>query len=223
MFGLTKSFTFQVKDFTGLLCSKTLKTTSFNSVHVSGKSACCQPEGTYELNYNDLPLYHEEQNSSVRKKPQRQRCPVNTWQAADPDSITSEDEKEYHLRLLLVDERRTVNHHPPQRELHSELRAVATEYQPLTQIPVIEEALPREPSFPLLTHKTVQAPARAKPLPLCEEKPRHKAVEDESSQELKVDVVPTPEWERAAMVESHMTCQPRSNTDVPVILYWTSS
>lgn len=148
------------------------------------------------LPVNDLPLHHEKQDSSVDKKLPRQRHPVNSRQNTDPESSTSDDEEEcaYHLRSLPVYERRVIRHHPPQPDRHSELRAVAPEYQPLPQRPTVEEA-PREPSIPLSTPEPVQEPAQAEPWPSVEDhaQPRHDAVEDESSQEPEVDVVPVPE------------------------------
>ena len=87
---------------------------------------------------NDLPLEHNDKDTHVQKKPQRQRNHQTQRDTAGQDSNDSAEEEEeysYSFRRLPVYEKRTVSLQPPQPEPSSQLRAVAPEYQPLSPGP----------------------------------------------------------------------------------------
>ena len=149
------------------------------------------------LPVSDLPVSHEERDTGVEKKPQRQRHHVQPREATKSDSSTSCDEGEcsYNLRPLPVYERNAVRHHSPQRELHSKLRAVAPAYQPLNKALESEDEWQAEASDPSMTGESMPAPRRIDLSPAVEGEEQHRddAVESGSPQDSETYVVPVPQ------------------------------
>lgn len=128
-------------------------------------------------------------------KPQGQRRHMPTREATKSDVNPSDDEGEcsyYNLRLLPMYESRAVRHHPHQPKLHSELRAGAPEYQPLSRSPESEYVWRPGPSDPLVTAESMPVPRGVDPSPAVEGPDQHRddVMESGSSQDPEIDVVP---------------------------------
>lgn len=150
------------------------------------------------LPVNDLPLEHNEQDRYVQKKPQRQRqCHTANREFTERDSDDSTDEEEYsyNLRPVPVYERRTVRLQPSQPKPHSELRAVAPEYQPMIQGTELHDIQPEEQPIPLVTQEPVRAPTQAG-LPVlveAQEQLQDDTVDGRSAEEAGLDVESVPQ------------------------------
>ena len=133
------------------------------------------------LTVNDLPLKPDDLECGVKKKPQRTRQPANSRETIEPDSNNSEDEEGYacNPRPLPLYDRRSVRLRPSHSEPHSELRAVAPEFQPTTQGPESDEAQQEEESSPLMMLERVKTPTQTELLPSVQVQGQLKDVVDE--------------------------------------------
>lgn len=146
------------------------------------------------LPVSDLPLSYEECDTGVGQKPQRQRRHGLPKGETKSEVGTSEDEGEctYNFRPVRVYERRTVRHHAPQPEIHSELRAGAPEYQPLSQASEFDNAGCLGPSDPVVTAESTPVSRREDQALTVEGQEQHRndAVESGSPHNPEIDAVP---------------------------------
>lgn len=127
------------------------------------------------LPVSDLLVSSEEEDKGVGKKPPRQKCHLRRRETAESDISISDDEENhsYHLRPLPVYERKTVRHHLPDPKHHCGLRAIAPEYQPLSQTSECNDATQIDQRDSLITSEIRPTPTNATPPPLVESQEVH--------------------------------------------------
>lgn len=162
------------------------------------------------LPVNDLPLEHVEKDCHVQKKPKRQRHHTQTRTAEQDVSDSAEEEEEYSysLRHLPVYEKRTLKFQPPQLEPHSQLRAVAPEYQPMTQDPTQQQNEPAVMPELASAPPTANAPSSLEPQ---EPLQQNDAGADGSMQEFRAteSITESADGEELPLRRSTRTAKPR--------------
>lgn len=117
-----------------------------------------------------------------RNKKNRDRQ-TNSRETAELDSEDTSEEGGYfyNLRRLPV-YRRIVRHQEPQPDTHSNLRAVAREFQPRRQTPEPEDVHQQEERVPVVVPE--QTPADTPPVENVQEKPAMDEQEDDTGPEM---------------------------------------